>query len=66
MSIECNKCGSNNIALICYGLPEFSDDLQKKIDKGEIVLGGCCISDNDPQWRCNICGNDIYEEKEQE
>jgi hypothetical protein len=26
-----------------------------QIKDGKIVLGGCCISDDDPSWRCINC-----------
>ena len=29
---------------IFYGLPHFTDDLQKLIDNGEIILGGCIMN----------------------
>lgn len=51
----CPKCGSKKVAAILYGLPDFSDELERKLDAGEVVLGGCIISDDDPLWRCVEC-----------
>ena len=57
---KCPKCGSTKIATFLYGMPAFSDQLQKDLDEGKIVLGGCCISDDDPTWQCTACSTDIY------
>jgi hypothetical protein len=24
-------------------------------ERGDIVLGGCCVTENDPEWHCNDC-----------
>jgi primosomal protein N' len=45
---KCPDCGSEKIARILYGLPSFSESLRKRIENNEIVLGGCCITGNDP------------------
>ena len=34
--------------------PEMESDL----DKGKIVLGGCCVTDEDPDRHCNNCEYD--------
>ncbi|MCX7877331.1 MAG: hypothetical protein N2510_01680 [Ignavibacteria bacterium] len=54
-SLKCPFCGSENLARIIYGLPNFNEKMKKDIDKGKIILGGCCISDFDPHWHCNNC-----------
>lgn len=56
---KCPKCGSERIAEILFGLPAFSDELQKDIDEGRVVLGGCCVSGEDPEWKCMDCETDI-------
>ncbi|MDT3698850.1 MAG: hypothetical protein RO469_05425 [Thermincola sp.] len=33
--------------------------MQEKMDKGEVVLGGCCITDCDPTHHCNECNKDF-------
>ena len=53
--LRCPECGSNNIAEILWGLPAFTDELKKCLDEGKVVLGGCCISDDDPRYQCNEC-----------
>jgi len=52
--IRCPNCGSSNIAKIIWGLPDFTEELQKRIDAGEVVLGGCIPGRGD--YECNVCG----------
>ena len=59
---KCPQCGSAKIANILYGLPIFSPELEKELKDGKIELGGCCISDDDPIWKCTECEVDIYKE----
>ena len=51
----CPKCKSDDITLLLWGLPNFSDELQKEIDKGKIELRGCVIYPHSKQFRCNNC-----------
>lgn len=55
-TIKCPQCGGSNVAEILWGLPVFNEELERKLDEGSIVLGGCCITGDDPEWRCNNCG----------
>lgn len=55
----CPRCGSRNTAKILWGMPAFSEDLEEKLKNKEIVLGGCCVSDNDPSYHCNTCKKDF-------
>ena len=50
---KCPNCGTSKVAEILYGLPICID--KGKLDRGEIVLGGCCITGSDPKWHCNRC-----------
>jgi hypothetical protein len=77
---SCPSCGSIKIATIQYDTPfylepkvyylnTFSDfqlhpDIVKKIESGEIELGGCIYSSNFPAWRCKDCRTDIYKSNE--
>ena len=54
---DCPKCGSQRVAGILYGLPDFSEKLERELDAGEVVLGGCVITDDDPSWHCVECGH---------
>jgi hypothetical protein len=55
---QCPECSSNEVASILYGFPDFSEDLERSLESGEIVLGGCTISDDDPVWHCVECGHE--------
>lgn len=52
---SCPKCNSSNVAVIFYGYPLPSEELSKSLDSDQIILGGCCITDDDPKWECNSC-----------
>ena len=49
----CPKCGSQDIREIVYGLP--TDEAFELAEAGEVVLGGCFITFNDPDWCCMQC-----------
>ena len=53
----CPACGSKKVARIQYGLPIFSEELDKQMKSGEVVLGGCCLTGDDPRWQCVDCGH---------
>jgi hypothetical protein len=57
---KCPKCGASKIANILYGYPGLTDRLQKELDEGKTVLGGCCITGDDPQWECVECHTRIF------
>lgn len=50
---KCPQCGSKRAVRIMYGMPAYEAFL--KAEKGEIALGGCVITGNDPQWQCQDC-----------
>jgi hypothetical protein len=49
---KCPECGSEKISRILFGLPSFSGNLRKKLENNEVVLGGCCITEDNPSWKC--------------
>lgn len=55
---KCPHCGSNTVVSIVYGEP--SCDLWQDAEEGKIILGGCCITENDPTWGCTTCEIEIY------
>jgi hypothetical protein len=59
---ECPSCGSKKVAQILWGYPAFSRKLEKNLKEGKIVLGGCIVSGNDPEWQCVDCKVEIYRE----
>ena len=57
-TLICPKCKSKNIARYQYGMPVMDPDMERNLDKGKIVRGGCCVTENDPDRNCNNCEND--------
>ena len=54
--MKCPECSSSSVAVILWGYPDMSA-IQEKLDKKEIALGGCYVTDNDPKWECNDCNH---------
>jgi hypothetical protein len=52
---QCPACGGTSVAEIVRGMPAYDADLERRIEEGRIVLGGCCLSDDDPEWHCSRC-----------
>ena len=50
----CPKCGSLDVVPIEYGYP--GPEMMAEAARGEIALGGCCVTDRDPRKRCEACG----------
>lgn len=50
----CPKCGSTDVVPILYGYP--GPEMFEAAERGEIELGGCCVTDDDPQRLCKACG----------
>ena len=63
----CPECNGTNVAQIMYGYPssQFLDEMKKDENKGKFQLGGCCISNDDPAFSCNDCGN-LFGNREEE
>ena len=56
MKKECTSCGSKNVVPIFYGYLGNMDNVLKLVEEKKLVLGGCCISDNDRAFECLDCG----------
>ena len=52
---KCRECGSDSIARIQYGYPNYTPELEKKILEGQVTLGGCCQEYDAPAWECVEC-----------
>lgn len=63
---SCPKCGHKPVATILFGMPADSEELQKELDSGKTVLGGCCITIPCPTWKCTKCKRAFYSEKERQ
>lgn len=55
---ECPFCGASRVADILYGLPVEDEDLIRDIEASRVVLGGCCVSEGMPTWRCVECAHE--------
>lgn len=53
----CPDCGdAGKVVPIVYGRP--GKDLLGAARRGEVVLGGCIESEENPRWHCNACGKE--------
>lgn len=66
--IKCPYCASKNTARYIYGYPLCDEKMQRKLNDGKWVLGGCCINaveingeqvDVMPMRHCNDCKKDF-------
>ena len=53
---KCPNCKSTNHAEILCGLPADIREIEEQLERKEIVLGGCIVTNNNPKWECNDCG----------
>ena len=51
----CPACHQKTGVEIVYGMP--GGDLAEMEERGEIVLGGCCIDLANPDRQCTACGH---------
>ena len=59
---KCPKCGAP-VYRILYGLPLILEEEYFKTYHEHVIYGGCCISEDDPEWQCSKCGAEIYNAK---
>ena len=52
---KCPKCGKELIEII-YGMP--GSELFEAAERGEVILGGCMVFEDQPEYRCKDCGID--------
>ena len=58
----CPNCGEDRLAEILYGMPIMDSELERALEAGKIVLGGCVVTDHDPFWQCLNCQARFYED----
>ena len=51
---KCPQCGGK-VVRILYGEP--TPEAFEAAERGEFVLGGCCINELSPDWECLGCGH---------
>lgn len=54
---KCPKCNSE-LTKIVYGLP--TPETAESAERGEIMLGGCCISPFSPKYHCKKCNLEFF------
>ena len=52
--MNCPECNKKLVAEILWGYTDMKV-IEEKLEKKEIVLGGCIVTDHDPKWECNNC-----------
>jgi len=53
--LNCPNCKKTWIAEILWGLPGDISAIEEELERKDLVLGGCIITDHDPKWECNDC-----------
>lgn len=53
--LNCPVCNSIRIADVAYGLFTPNEELDRRIQSGEIILGGCTFTEDSPRWCCLDC-----------
>ena len=51
--VRCPKCNSIHVSKILYGMPTY--EAFEMADRGELILGGCEVWDNQPNYGCLNC-----------
>ncbi len=50
----CTMCGSMDTIPIVYGYP--GPEMMEEAQRGEVILGGCCVIEDQPNQECRACG----------
>lgn len=53
--IICPKCKSKDVVEILYGMPSY--EAIEAYERKEVILGGCLVTDNDPDYGCLCCNH---------
>ena len=56
---KCPNCGAP-VYEILYGMPVMSEEEYFNTYHEHVIYGGCCISEDDPEWQCRKCGAEIF------
>lgn len=55
--LNCPNCSKTWIAEILWGYPADMESIEGELERKEIVLGGCIVTESDPKWECNVCSH---------
>ena len=64
MDLKCPVCKSTKMASILYGYPAFSLELEVALEEKRVVLGGCFIVTDDPNWQCTACDTEFFQKND--
>lgn len=59
--IKCHKCGKTTVVKILYGMP--SPESWELYENGKLIIGGCCITQDSPEWACINCKTEYKKKK---
>lgn len=55
-TVKCPKCGKGKLSKLLWGMPAYTEELQKDIESGKTRLAGCCITKENPaRYYCRWC-----------
>lgn len=54
---KCPQCQSKKVVPIIYGMP--TQETFEEAEEGKLIIGGCCLSDDSPEWHCNDCQHEF-------
>ena len=55
-----SKSGHLPLCEILWGMPHMDSKLEELMNAGKIIIGGCCLSGDDPTWECSKCHQQIW------
>jgi hypothetical protein len=53
---RCPRCSSDEVLRVVYGLP--SEEMIEESIAGRVLLGGCVVWPEAPDWQCVVCGHE--------
>ena len=56
---RCPRCSSDEVLRVVYGLP--SEEMIEESIAGRVLLGGCAVWPESPDWQCVACGHEWRE-----
>lgn len=52
----CPSCNSERVVPIVFGYP--GPAMLDQMEAGKIMLGGCLVDEDNPEWHCKDCEHD--------
>lgn len=57
---KCPSCGHKPFGSILWGMPGMGEKMRADVEAGRVVIGGCLIGPDDPDWQCAKCGTAMW------